>query len=153
LLSIAANSCCNGSETDKVEADIVDDADDAEDEALALCCCIAIKVMSTSPLSAPCVLPVMPVPEQAGVDEVDVLAVSLDVLEEDEDVLPVIEDSNEASIWLALLAADRASMGSMAISEKFGKRQPEFFGTRGQANIMPVSCDFCRARISEKQTE
>jgi hypothetical protein len=58
----------------------------------------------------------MPVPEQAGAEVAEVLEMeSVDVVEEDES-LPVIPESKEASIWLALLAADKASMGSMAIS-------------------------------------
>jgi hypothetical protein len=49
------------------------------------------------------------------VDEADVSVEALVVLG-DEELLPVICESREASIWLALLAADMARDASMAIS-------------------------------------
>ena len=68
----------------------------------------------------------MPVPEQAGADEVEVIAVSLEVADDEE--LPPMDERREASIWLALLAAEMARDGSMAISKKkWVDREPEFF--------------------------
>jgi len=123
----------------------VDEAADEESEADdELCCCIAIRVIRIWPLMAPCVLPVMPVPETADVDEA-LDAVSFDVSddEEDEEELLVRDDSSEASIWLALLAADIARLCNMAVSKEWWlERAPEFFWllmpSEHYAAVMPL---------------
>jgi hypothetical protein len=97
----------------------------------------------------------MPVPEQAGADDVEVLKASLDD-DDDEDVLPVSDESREASIWLALLAADAAIRGSMTNLQKVGVQDfsarvllaPVFL-----ARIMPMSWIFWVPQRRRKQVE